>query len=71
MMESIYTSNTIWMLVCTMMVFIMHMGFACLEAGLTQSKNTINILFKNIIVQVIGIISFTYIVYNLMYPGDE
>ncbi len=59
------------MLVCTMMVFIMHMGFACLEAGLTQSKNTINILFKNIIVPVIGIISFTYIGYNLMYPGDE
>ena len=37
--------NNTWMLVSTLLVFIMHLGFACLETGLTQSKNTVNILF--------------------------
>ncbi|MFN6943629.1 MAG: ammonium transporter [Cytophagaceae bacterium] len=70
-MENFYTINNLWMLLCTMMVFVMHLGFASLEAGLTQSKNTINILFKNILVPVVGILSFTYIGYSLMYPGEE
>lgn len=59
------------MLLCTMMIFIMHLGFATLESGLTQSKNTINILFKNTLVPVVGILSFSYIGYNIMYPGEE
>ena len=47
------TNNT-WMLVATFMVFIMHLGFATLESGLTRSKNTVNILFKNTGVLAIG-----------------
>ncbi|WMJ73936.1 ammonium transporter [Cytophagaceae bacterium ABcell3] len=70
-MENFYTINNLWMLVCTMMIFVMHLGFAALEAGFTQSKNTINILFKNLLVPVVGIMSFTYVGYNLMYPGEE
>ena len=34
------------------LVFLMHLGFATLEAGLTQSKNTVNILFKNMFIQI-------------------
>ncbi len=70
-MEELYPIHNLWMLLCSMMVFILHLGFASLEAGFTQAKNAVNILFKNTIVPVIGIISFTYIGYNLMYPGDE
>ena len=40
-------ASNIWMMVATFLVFIMHLGFASLEAGLTRSKNTVNILFKN------------------------
>ena len=42
----LFTVNNTWMLVATFLVFIMHLGFACLESGLTQAKNTVNILFK-------------------------
>jgi ammonium transporter, Amt family len=70
-MEDMYAINNLWMLLCTMMVFVLHLGFAALEAGFTQAKNTINIFFKNILVPVIGILSFTYLGYSLMYPGEE
>ena len=62
--------NNTWMLVSTLLVFIMHLGFACLETGLTQSKNTVNILFKNIAVLSISILSFSIVGFSLMYPGD-
>ena len=42
-----FTINNTWMLVSTILVFLMHLGFAALEAGLTRAKNTVNILFKN------------------------
>ena len=45
--QEMFTVNNTWMLVATFLVFIMHLGFACLESGLTQAKNTVNILFKN------------------------
>ena len=44
---NLFTINNLWILLATALVFIMHLGFASLEAGLTQSKNTVNILFKN------------------------
>ena len=65
-----FTVNNTWMLVATFLVFIMHLGFACLESGLTQAKNTVNILFKNIGVISIGLLTYAFIGFNLMYPGD-
>ena len=38
--------NNLWLLIAAFMVFLMHLGFAALESGMTQSKNTVNILFK-------------------------
>ena len=55
--DAIFTVNNTWMLVATLLVFIMHLGFASLEAGLTQSKNTVNILFKNVSIIAIGILT--------------
>ena len=66
----LFTVNNTWMLVATFLVFIMHLGFACLESGLTQAKNTVNILFKNTGVIAIGLITYAVIGFNLMYPGD-
>lgn len=65
-----FTANNIWMMVSTILVFIMHLGFASLEAGLTQSKNTVNILFKNTAIIAIGILTYALMGFNLMYPGD-
>jgi len=52
------------------LVFIMHLGFATLESGLTQSKNTVNILFKNVSIIAIGLLTYAIGGFNLMYPGD-
>ncbi len=65
-----YVANNTWMLVATFLVFIMHLGFASLEAGLTRAKNTVNILFKNIAIIAIGLLTYAAMGFNLMYPGD-
>jgi Amt family ammonium transporter len=68
--HEMFTANNTWMLVATFLVFIMHLGFACLESGLTQSKNTVNILFKNTSIVAIGLVTYAFVGFNLMYPGD-
>lgn len=70
MQQELFTINNLWMMVATILVFIMHLGFASLEAGLTRSKNTINILFKNTIIPGLGILTYAIIGFNLMYPGE-
>ena len=42
------TTNNVWMMICTGLVFFMHLGFTFLESGMTRQKNTVNILFKNL-----------------------
>lgn len=69
MNESLFTANNIWMMVSTFLVFIMHLGFATLESGMTQSKNTTNILFKNTLIPAIGLLTYAGWGFNLMYPG--
>lgn len=63
------TVNNIWMMLCTALVFIMHLGFTFLEIGLTRQKNTMNILFKNIFIITVGLLLYCFIGFNLMYPG--
>jgi len=64
------TINNVWMMICTALVFFMHLGFAFLEAGLTRQKNTINILFKNIFIITVGLLLYCLVGFNLMYPGE-
>jgi Amt family ammonium transporter len=64
-----FTVNNTWMMVATFLVFIMHLGFATVETGLTRAKNTVNILFKNTAIVAIGLLTYTLIGFNLMYPG--
>tara|TARA_R110001632_G_C11328442_1_gene416273 strand:+ start:678 stop:1907 length:1230 start_codon:yes stop_codon:yes gene_type:complete len=65
------TTNNVWMMICTGLVFFMHLGFSFLEIGLTRSKNTINILFKNIFIICMGLLVYYIGGFNLMYPGFE
>jgi len=69
--EAMFTVNNTWMLISTFLVFIMHLGFATLETGLTRSKNTVNILFKNIVIVAIGLLTYAICGFNIMYPGDS
>ena len=64
------TTNNVWMMICTALVFFMHLGFSFLEVGLTRQKNTINILFKNFFVITMGLIVYCAFGFNLMYPGE-
>ena len=68
--QEMFTVNNTWMLVATFLVFIMHLGFAALESGLTRAKNTVNILFKNTSIIAIGLLTYAIVGFNLMYPGD-
>jgi Amt family ammonium transporter len=62
--------NNLWLLLSAALVFIMHLGFATLESGLTQSKNTVNILFKNVFIIAIGLLTYYFFGFNTHYPGD-
>lgn len=64
------TVNNVWMMLSLILVFIMHLGFAGVEAGFTQAKNTVNILFKNTLTPAIGLITYALFGFALMYPGE-
>lgn len=71
MEQVLLTTNNVWMMICTALVFFMHLGFSFLEIGLTRQKNTINILFKNFFIITMGLVVYCIGGFNLMYPGFE
>jgi len=60
----------LYLMVSTVLVFIMHAGFAMLEAGFTRSKNTANIIGKNLMTVALGILVYYAIGWGLMY-GEQ
>lgn len=65
-----YTFNTLFMFICAILVIFMQAGFAMVEVGLNSQKNTVNILFKNLMDFCVGAILFWVVGYAIMYPGD-
>jgi Amt family ammonium transporter len=66
-----FVTSMIWTVISAALVFLMHLGFATVESGLTRSKNTTNVLFKNVFVVAIGIVTYALVGYNTHYPGDN
>ena len=66
-----FTTNSIVMFFCAVLVISMQAGFALVEAGLNQAKNCVNILFKNLIDFCIGVPLYLVVGYGLMYPGAD
>lgn len=62
--------DNLWILLAAGMVFIMHLGFATVESGFTQGKNSINVIYKNVFILCTGILTYAIIGFQLMYPGD-
>lgn len=62
--------DTIWVLVTAALVFFMQAGFALVEAGFTRSKNTVNILYKNLMDFAVGSIIFWILGFGLMFGTD-
>lgn len=69
--ETTYTINTLIMFLCAVLVLFMQAGFAMLEIGMNAAKNTVNILFKNMMDLSVGVLLFLFIGFGLMYPGSE
>ncbi len=65
--EYAFSLNTVWVLLATALVFFMQAGFALVEAGFTRSKNTTNILFKNLMDFVIGTLVFWALGFGIMF----
>lgn len=63
--------DTVWTLLAAMLVFFMQPGFALVEAGLTRSKNTANILMKNFCDFMAGTILYWLIGFGLMFHGFD
>ncbi len=65
-----FVIDNLWILLAAAMVFIMHLGFATVESGFTQGKNSINVIYKNVFILTAGILTYGVIGFQLMYPGD-
>jgi Amt family ammonium transporter len=65
-----FMTNNMWIFISAALVFIMHLGFASLEAGFVRKKNVVNILFKNCMIIAIGLLTYCLVGFDLMYPGD-
>ena len=69
--EEIKTTLTfMWLLLASGLVFFMHAGFSLVETGLTRSKNTANILMKNFMTVVLGILVYWAVGWGIMYGAD-
>jgi Amt family ammonium transporter len=62
--------DNMWLLIAGFLVMFMQPGFALVEAGFTRSKNTANIVMKNLMDFSIGSILYWVIGFTLMY-GDS
>lgn len=65
--DSISGVDTLWVLLGAMLVFWMQPGFALVEAGMTRSKNTANILMKNFCDFMCGSVLFWIVGFSLMF----
>lgn len=60
-------TNWLWTMIASFLVFFMQAGFALVEAGFTRSKNTVNILMKNLMDACLGLFGFYLIGFTLMF----
>jgi Amt family ammonium transporter len=64
-------ADTVWVLVCGMLVFFMNLGFGCVESGFARAKNCVNILSKNFVVFAATAIGFWLLGWDLMFGNDQ
>lgn len=69
--ELAFAIDNVVLFLCAVLVIFMQPGFAMVEAGFNASKNTVNILFKNLMDLCIGCLLFYVVGFGLMYPGEE
>lgn len=65
-----FTVDNLFLFVCAVLVIFMQPGFAMVESGFNAAKNTVNILFKNVMDLCIGVLLYFLAGFGLMY-GDS
>ena len=60
-----YNIGIILVLICSMFIFLMQMGFAMIEAGTIRSKNSSNALLKNLLDTFLGAIVYYLVGFGL------
>ncbi|MGP5662208.1 ammonium transporter [Psychrobacter celer] len=65
-----YALDTFYFLMCGALVMWMAAGFTMLEAGLVRSKNTVEILTKNVALFATACTMYMICGYAIMYGGD-
>lgn len=63
----IMSADTIWIAICTVLVFFMQTGFAMLETGFTRKKNSCNVMMKNIMDFAVGSIFYWILGFGIMF----
>jgi len=66
-----YALDNSMLFLCAVLVLFMQSGFAMVESGFNSSKNTINILFKNLMDVCVGVLIYYTVGFGLMYPGEN
>ena len=59
--------NIVWIILATILIFLMKAGFAMVEIGFTRSKNAVNALMKNFVDFAISAVTFWAIGFGLMF----
>lgn len=63
--------DTVWVMVCGMLVFFMNLGFGCVEAGFCRAKNCVNILSKNFVVFAATAVGYYLVGWGLMFGNND
>ncbi len=66
-----YALDTFYFLVCGALVMWMAAGFTMLESGLVRSKNTTEILTKNVALYAVSCVMYLLMGYTIMYGGSD
>ncbi|MCB0006709.1 MAG: ammonium transporter [Anaerolineales bacterium] len=69
--ELAFAIDNMFLFIAAVLVLFMQAGFALVEAGFNSGKNTVNILFKNLMDLCLGAILYFIVGYGLMYGGPE
>jgi len=59
--------DTLWVINCAILVFIMQAGFMCMETGLSRHKNSINVALKNAADFGVAVVVFWTFGFGLMF----
>jgi Amt family ammonium transporter len=71
LIELIYSTDTLFLLLSAALVMWMATGFAMLESGMVRTKSVAEILTKNIALYAIACMLYMFMGYNIMYGASD